>query len=156
MMYTKRSLFILITVMALLLFFAVTASATKPEQVAGYVPLYTYIPLTPEGTTVYGVCDPYLVGMVEQPAETPSKAVHGIFTSSDLPEPPDGIAPCPYTTDMSGTCEIILIPVEDFGNPESKLGRGKIGQCTEDLYGLHGTYKIHYDFAYDAWYHFDP
>ena len=156
MKHTKRSILILTVVLLLSFLFVVTVSATQPEQVEGFVPLYTYVPGEPGGTSVYGVCDPYLVGMVAQPADSPGKAVHGTFTSGNLPDPPDGWDACPYTTEDSGTCQLTLIPVEDFGNPDSKLGRGRVGQCTGDLRGLHATYKIHYDFSYDAWYHMDP
>ena len=143
----KKTVFILAIVLVLTLMVTLTASATKPEHVTGYVPLSSYNP-GPEFEE-YDVCDPYMVGHVVQPAASPGFAVHGTFTSGNVPD-------CPYTTELSGTCEITLIPVEEFGNPESKKGRGVLGRCTGDLQGLHGRFVIHYLFTYDAWYHWDP
>lgn len=145
----KKSILILAIVLVLTFMFAMAASATQPEHVTGYVPLSSYIP-GPEYEE-YDVCDPYVVGHVVQPAAAPGFAIHGTFTAGNIPDPN-----CPYTTELSGTCEITLIPVEEFGNPESKEGRGAGGRCTGDFQGLHSRFVIHYDFTYDAWYHWDP
>ena len=50
----------------------------------------------------------------------------------------------------------MIIPVEKFGNPESKKGRAVFYICTVELTGLHGRAIINYDYTYTAWYHFDP
>lgn len=143
----KKSVIILAIVLVLTFMLTLTASATKPEHVTGFVPLGSIID-GPEYFE-YDVCDPWGVGHVVQPAEPPGLAIHGTFTSGNVPD-------CPYTTELSGTCKITLIPVEEFGNPESKKGRAVLGRCTGDLKGLHGTLVIHEWYNYDAWYHFDP
>jgi hypothetical protein len=97
-----------------------------------------------------------MVGHVVQPAVVPGFAIHGTFTSGNSDPPDPSIPPCEFTTELEGTCELTLIPVEDFGNPESKKGRGVVGRCTDDLQGLHGRYLINFDFTYTAWYHWDP
>lgn len=145
----KKTVLILAIVLVLTFMVTLTAAATQPEHVTGYVPLSSYMP-GPEFEE-YDICDPYLVGHVVQPAGAPGFAIHGIFTAGNIPDPD-----CPYTTELSGTCEITLIPVEDFGNPESKKGRGVAGRCTDDLKGLHMRAVINFDFTYNAWYHWDP
>ena len=126
-----------------------TASASKPEYVEGYVPLSS---LGSDGVDFwYDVCDPYLVGHVVQPAETPGLAVHGTFTAGNIPDPD-----CPYTTELSGTCEIMLIPVEIFGDPDSKPGRGVMRKCTGDISGYHAVYVIDPWYVYVAKYHVNP
>lgn len=142
----KKSVFILAIVLVLTFMFVMTASATRPEHVEGIVPFASWFV---EEYEEYDVCDEILVGHVVQPAAPPGFAIHGTFTmgNSDY---------CGFTTDLEGTCELTLIPVEEPGNPESKEGRGVVGRCTDDLQGLHGRYVIHYDFSYDAWYHMDP
>lgn len=148
----KKIILILAIVFVLTLMVTLTASATKPEHVTGLVPLSSYIP-GPEFAE-YDICDPWLVGHVVQPAVVPGFAIHGTFTAGDIP---DILGECEYTTtELEGTCEITLLPVEEFGNPDSKEGRGVFNRCTGDLQGLHGTIVIHYLFTYDGWYHWDP
>ena len=152
----KKAGLILTIVLVLTFMVTLTASATKPEKVEGYVPLWTYNPgLEFEE---YDVCDPIMVGHVVQPAVVPGFAIHGTFTSgNNIPDPPDpSKPPCEFTTELEGTCELTLIPVEDFGNSESKKGRAVVGRCTGDLQGLHGRFLINFDFTYNAWYHWDP
>ena len=73
--------------------------------------------------------------------------LHNILDTTDF---------CPGVTPLEGTCEITLIPVEIFGDPESKKGRAVLGRCTDDLEGLHGRFIINEWYEYDAWYHMDP
>jgi hypothetical protein len=143
----KKPVLILTIVLVLTFMTALTASATKPVHVQGFVPLGSYNP-GPEYEE-YDVCDPYLTGHVVQPAASPGFAIHGTFTSGSVSD-------CPYATELSGTCKITLIPVEEFGNPDSKRGRGILGRCTGDLKGFHARYLINEWFEYDAWYHIDP
>ena len=143
----KKYGFISMVVLMLVLAFTLPAFATQPEKVEGYVPLESYVP--GEVYSEYDVCDPVLVGHVVQPRTEPGLVIHGTFTAGNSTH-------CPYTTDLSGTCDITLIPVEIFGDPDSKPGRGIAGNCTGDLYGLHGRYLIDEWFGYVAWYHFDP
>jgi len=145
----KKSVIILTIVLVLTFMVTLTAFATKPEKVEGYVPFSSWDPGPP--VEVYDVCDPVMVGHVVQPSAPPGFAVHGIFTAGNIPDPD-----CQHTTTLTGTCELTLIPVEEPGNEESKKGRGVVGRCTEDLKGLHGRYLINFDFSYDAWYHWDP
>lgn len=143
----KKTLAAAVIVVLLALSTAVTVFATKPDLVQGWVDFRS---LGSDGVDFwYDVCDPVLVGRVVQPALPKGTAVHGYFTMGDSQF-------CPYTTELSGTCQITLIPVESVGDPESKPGRGVIGQCTGDLAGLHGRYLINEIYQYQAWYHFDP
>lgn len=151
----KKTVLILAIVMVLTFMLTLTASATKPEHVKGFVPLSS---VGDDGVDFwYDVCDEYLVGHVVQPwapDDAPPKAVHGTFTAGNIP---DAWGECAYTTtELEGTCEITLIPVEEFGNPESKKGLGVMGRCTGDLKGYQGRYVIHEWYDYDAWYHIDP
>jgi hypothetical protein len=147
----KKSAIILAIVLVLTFIVTLTASATKPEHVTGLVPLSSYNP-GPEFEE-YDVCDSWLVGHVVQPAAVPGFAIHGTFTAGDIP---DIWGECEYTTtELEGTCELMLIPVEEFGNPESKKGRAVIGRCTDDLQGLHMRAVINFDFTYSAWYHME-
>ena len=143
----KKILFVLAIVLVLTFIVTLSASATKPEHIEGYVPFSSWF--IEDGYEKYDVCDDYLVGQVVQPADSPGFAVHGIFTSgnSDF---------CETETDWVGTCKLTLVPVEQPGNPESKQGRGVANQCTGDLKGLHGRFVVNFDFTYDAWYHWDP
>jgi hypothetical protein len=145
----KKSVLILAIVLVLTFMVTLTASATKPEHVTGFVPLSSYAP--GDVYEEYDICDPYLVGHVVQPAVVPGLAIHGTFTFGDIPDLEDE---CDYTPQYTGTCEIMLIPVEEFGNPESKKGRGVLGRCTD--VNLHGRFLINFDFTYNAWYHMDP
>ena len=145
----KKRYFVLCGLLLALILFVGSVQATQPEHYTGYVPLLSYIPGPPGGVTVYDVCDPVLQGQVVQPAETPGKAVHGVFTMGDSPY-------CDGTPTLEGTCQMTLLPVEEPFNPASKEGRAVINRCTGDLSGLHMTGVIHYDFTYDAWYHFKP
>ena len=149
----KKSVFVLILVLVLAFMFFTTASATQPEMVNGVVPLSS---VGSDGVDFwYDICDPYLVGHVVQPAEPPGLAVHGIFTAGDIPDLWDE---CEVSTQtqLSGTCEITLIPVEIFGDPDSKPGRGVLGNCTGDLEGYHAVYVIDEWYGYVAKYHIDP
>ncbi len=148
----KKTVLIFRIVLVLVFMFTLTASATKPEHVTGYVPLSSVE--DGEEYFEYDVCDPWLVGHVVQPAVVPGLAIHGTFTAGDIP---DIWGECEYTTtELEGTCEITLIPVEEFGNPESKKGRAVMGRCTGDLKGYQGRFVIHELYDYDAWYHIDP
>ncbi len=144
----KKLIYSLTIALVLVFMLVMTASATKPEYVDGYVPLSS---VGSDGIDFwYDVCDPYLVGHVVQPAETPGTAVHGTFTAGNIP------GTCPHSTELSGTCEMTLIPVETFGDPNSKPGRATIGRCTGDLKGYHGRLIIDEWYGYQAWYHIDP
>ena len=143
----KKILFILAIVLVLTLMITLSASATKPDYVEGYVPFDSWF--IEDGYEKYDVCDEHLVGQVVQPAAPPGFAIHGIFTSGDSDH-------CEIENSYVGTCNITLVPVEMPGNPESKPGRGVISQCSGDLKGLHGRYVINFDFTYDAWYHWEP
>jgi hypothetical protein len=145
----KKSVFVLTIVLVLAFMFVMPASATQPEYVTGYVPLSS---VGSDGIDFwYDVCDPYLVGHVVQPAVPPGLAVHGTFTAGNITDPA-----CSYTTELSGTCEITLIPVEIFGDPDSKPGRGVMENCTGDLEGYHARFLIDEWYGYEAWYHVDP
>ena len=143
----KKSVSILVIVFMMALLFTMTVYATQPEYVTGYVPLLSVID-GPEYFE-YDVCDPYLEGHVVQPAAPPGFAIHGTFTSGDSDY-------CEGITELEGTCEITLIPVEDFMDPETKKGRAVLGRCTGDLQGYHARFVIHQFYEYDAWYHIDP
>ena len=125
-----------------------TVQATQPEHVTGHVPFSSFIQGPPGGITVYDACDPILQGQVVQPEGTPGKAIHGVFTMGDS-------IYCEGAPELEGTCQMTLLPVEEPGNPDSKEGRAVMNRCTGDLRGLHMTAVIHYDFTYDAWYHFE-
>jgi hypothetical protein len=125
------------------------ASATQPDYVEGYVPLNSLGQDESTNEFWYDVCDPYLVGHVVQPLVTDGLAIHGTFTAGNSPF-------CEIETELSGTCEVLLIPVEIFGDPESKPGRGIVGNCTGDLAGTHGRFLIDEWYGYQAWYHIDP
>ena len=131
-------------VLLLSLMFTMTVFATQPDQVDGWVDFRT---LGGDGVDFwYDICDPVLVGQVVQPAVTSGKATHGVFTSGNS-------LYCPYTTELEGTCETTLIPVETVGDPNSKPGRGVINRCTGDLEGLHGRVVVDESYQYQAWYH---
>jgi hypothetical protein len=149
----KKSVIVLIFVLVMTALLVMTASATKPVTVNGVVPLSSVG--SDDVDFWYDICDPFLVGRVVQPAEPPGKAVHGTFTAGDIP---DIWEECEHSTqtELSGTCEIKLIPVENFGDPESKPGRGVMGRCTGDLKGYHATYVIDELYGYVAKYHIDP
>jgi hypothetical protein len=148
-MKIKKYAQILVAILFLALLLTVSASAKRPEQVSGFVPLSSYAP-GPEFEE-YDLCDPYITGHAIQPAVSPGKAIHGTVTLGPIPDPA-----CPYETEYSGTCSFLLIPVEEFGNPESKEGKAIVLKCTGTASGLHGTFNIHFDFTYDAWYHDHP
>ena len=143
----KKTVLILAIALVLAFMFTLTASATNPDNVEGYVPLSSLF--LGEEYLEYDVCDEYAVGHVVQPIAPPGFAVHGTFTFGDIPD-----EACTYEPQYTGTCELTLIPVEDFMNPESKKGRGVVGRCTD--VNLHGRYVINYDYTYEAWYHIDP
>jgi hypothetical protein len=148
----KKTVFILAIVLVLAFMFTLSASATIPEQIKGLVPLWS-VTETDE-TFEYDMCDEWLVGHIVQPLVVPGFAVHGTFTAGDIPDPG---GECQFTTtNLEGTCEFTLIPVEDFTNPESKRGRAVINRCTGDLKGIHGRYVIDEWYNYDAWYHLEP
>lgn len=148
----KKTILILALVLVLALMVTMTAAATKPEPVKGLVPLSSVDDT--QGVFEYDMCDEWLVGHIVQPLEVPGLAIHGTFTAGDIP---DLWGECEYTeTDLEGTCEITLIPVEEFGNPESKRGRAVINRCTGDLKGIHGRSVIDEMYGYDSWYHMEP
>lgn len=146
---SKRTIWSLSLLLLLVFILAPAVLASKPEPVAGFVPFASYFPGPPGGVTVYDVCDAVLQGQIEQPAETPGKAVHGTFTMGDSPF-------CDGVPEIEGTCEFTLLPVEEPGNPDSKEGFAVLNRCTGDLQGLHGTFQVHFDFTYDAMYHVEP
>jgi hypothetical protein len=143
----KKSFTVGFITLILVLTITGTVFATKPEYVIGFV---DFASVGSDGIDFwYDVCDPVLVGHVVQPANPPGKAVHGHFVSGNS-------IYCPYTTELEGTCEFTLIPVETIGDPNSKPGRGVVKQCTGDLAGLHGILRVNEWYQYQAWYHFDP
>ena len=146
----KKSVLILAIILVLTFMLTMTASAKKPEPVEGYVPLWSWSVGEYEE---YDICDETLVGHVVQPKAPPGKAIHGTFTSGNNPNPLGD--PCKFTTTDEGTCELMLIAVEEPMVPESEEGFGIVGRCTDDLEGLHGRMVVHFDFTYDAWYHWD-
>jgi hypothetical protein len=151
----KKSVLVFSIILVLTLVFVLSAAATAPATVEGYVPLSS---VGSDGIDFwYDVCDPYLVGHFVQPAEPPGLAALGTFTSGnpDYGDDPPNDA-CPYTTELSGTCEGVLIPVEIFGDPDSKPGRAFLGRCTGDLEGYHAVYVIDEWYGYVAKYHIDP
>lgn len=143
----KKMTRILVLVLLLLLVITATATATQPEAVAGFVPLSSLS--ATENSLAYDFCDPVLVGHAHQPSGEPGKIVHGEMTFGNVPN-------CQYTTDLTGTCEFDLLPVEIFGDPESKLGRAVLKHCTGDAEGLYGRVVIYNDYSYTAWYHWEP
>jgi len=139
----------MITILVISLLTAAVVYATQPEPVSGYVSFFSYVPGPPGGITTYDACDDVLQGTIAQPAVPPGKAIHGSFTSGDSQY-------CEGEPAYDGTCEFTLLAVEEPGNPDSKEGFAVVKQCTGELQGLHGTLVIHFDFTYDAMYHFDP
>ena len=149
MKHSRRLFFVMITILVISLLTAAVVYATQPEPVSGYVPFASYFPGPPGGVSVYDACDEILQGSIVQPAESPGKAIHGTFTSGDSQW-------CDGEPAYEGTCEFTLLPVEEAGNPDSEEGFAVVNRCTGELRGLHGTLIIHFDFTYDAMYHFDP
>ena len=143
----KKSLRILALVVLLLLAISATATATQPDQVEGFVPLSSLV--VTATTLEYDACDPVLTGHAVQPLSDPGLRKQGTVTLGDVPN-------CPYNRGLEGTCDYVLIPVDDFGNPDSKLGRVVFMHCTGDAAGLHGRAQINYDYTYTAWYHWEP
>jgi hypothetical protein len=147
----KKSVNVLLIVLVMMTLFVMTASATKPKTVDGYVPLYSVG--GDDELFWYDVCDPYLVGHVVQPAAPPGLAVQGVFTAGQINDPS-----CAYSKgfDLSGTCQITLIPVENFMDPDSKPGRAVMERCTGDLEGYKAVMVIDEWYRYVARYHIDP
>jgi hypothetical protein len=142
----KKATIVLLIAILLAVLLTASATASKFEYYDGYVPIWTVDVIN--GNMIYDVCDPILVGHVTQPANPPGNATHGHFVAS--PNTACGVAN-PY----DGTCEFTIIPVETYGDPESKPGRAIIKQCTGELEGLHGVIVIDELYEYIAKYHFD-
>ena len=143
----KKSIRILALALLLLLAITATATATQPDMVQGRVPL-TSLEFT-DTTLEYDACDPVMVGHAVQPLSDPGFRVQGTLTFGNVPN-------CGYTTTLEGTCDYVLIPVESFGDPDSKLGRMVLTNCTGDAAGLHGRAQINFDYTYTLWYHWEP
>lgn len=143
----KKMFRVLALTFVLLLIITATVTATMPEKIEGFVPLSS---LKPSSEWLeYDFCDPLMVGHAKQPAASPGLAVHGVMTFGNVDS-------CPHTTTLTGSCSFMLIPVESFGEADSKLGRAVIKKCKGDAAGLHGRFVVYNDYKYTAWYHWEP